>query len=257
MGSSPSTRRRNQSQSSDKDSIHDKHDGQHLDDNVIEGGDSDVNESLNICNLPSTDPLVFFEKWYRVAKDNEGIKMVNIAVLSTASRSGRTSSRIVSVKGFGQSGFKIATNSNSLKAKNMEENPFASLIYHWGSLGQMVRIDGHVKLLPDEEMNKRWKDFSRDAQLMHIASRQDEIIKSSEEVLARKEELEMRYKDYKQIPVNKAWCAYALIPEVIEFHQIGEFMDRIRFRKLRAGERPDGVLVHEGQDGWVIETVSP
>lgn len=255
MGNTPPTRRRNRSQSSDDD----KHD-QHTDVHEIGlAGDSEITEGLNICTLPSTDPLLFFEKWYEEANECEGVKMVNSAALSTSSRSGRTSSRIVGVKGFDRTGFKIATNGNSLKAKNMEENPYASLLFYWECMGRMVRIDGRVVKLSDEEMNKIWKGFSRHAQILHTASHQDEVIKSSEVVLARKEELEQRYADRRiHIPRNPAWVAYVLIPEVWEFYQVGpDFMDRMVFRSPRPGETPDDVNVHQGLEGWVIECLSP
>jgi pyridoxine/pyridoxamine 5'-phosphate oxidase len=218
----------------------------------------DSSGCLDINNLPSNDPIVLFQKWYKEADEYDEVKMVNTATLSTASRSGRTSSRIVGINRFDKNGFRFATNCNSLKAKNMDENPFASLLFYWECMGRMVKIDGRVVKLSADEMKKCWMGFSREAQIMHTASNQDEPIKSPKDIFARKGELEMRYPDSKPIPVSPDWCLYNLIPEVVEFYECGcVFMDRTRFRHLRAGEIIDGVLLHKGHDGWVIETVSP
>lgn len=259
MGNSPSTTRRNRHPSSDSKGGADNKSNWNPDDKYELGvaGDSEINESLDVRSLPSTDPLLFFGKWYEQAKENDGVKLVNSATLSTSSRSGRTSSRIVGVKGFDRCGFKIATNCNSLKAKNMEENCFASLLYYWEPLGRMVRIDGRVVKSPDDEMDRIWKGFSRDAQYLHTASHQDEVITSSEEVLTRIKELKQKYGEWKPIPTNPEWVAYCLIPEVWEFYQVGEFIDRVVFRLTRPGEHPDDVRLHKGRDDWVFEILSP
>lgn len=220
--------------------------------------DSELDEGLDISNLPIKHPLKLFEKWYEEAIDCDEVKAVNTAVLSTASRSGKTSSRLMSIKGFGPCGFKITTNSNSLKAKNMEENACASLLFWWEPLGRTVKIDGRVKKMCDEDMDIIWKGFSREVQIMNTASHQDEVIGSPKEIFVRKEEIELAYGDSKEIPRCKAWVCYEVVPEVWQFHQKGKnFVYRIRFRYLRAGESPDEVLVHKGGENWVIELVSP
>ena len=52
---------------------------------------------------------------------------------------------------------------------------------------------------------------------------------------------------------------YNVIPKSFEFWQgqSDRLHDRIRFRKLKAGEKADNILVHEGTDGWVYESLSP
>jgi pyridoxamine 5'-phosphate oxidase len=50
-----------------------------------------------------------------------------------------------------------------------------------------------------------------------------------------------------------------VVPEVIEFWQgqTDRLHDRIRFRRQNSGEEPDGVLLHQGDNGWVYERLSP
>lgn len=50
-----------------------------------------------------------------------------------------------------------------------------------------------------------------------------------------------------------------VVPEVIEFWQgqTDRLHDRIRFRRQKNGDEPDGVVLHQGDNGWVYERLSP
>lgn len=52
---------------------------------------------------------------------------------------------------------------------------------------------------------------------------------------------------------------YIVVPETIEFWQgqSTRIHDRIRFRKPAPNENPDGVLIHQGDNGWVYERLAP
>ena len=52
---------------------------------------------------------------------------------------------------------------------------------------------------------------------------------------------------------------YIVEPHTVEFWQgqSDRLHDRIKFRKLNPGEKAYNILVHEGQDGWVYERLSP
>lgn len=49
------------------------------------------------------------------------------------------------------------------------------------------------------------------------------------------------------------------MPHSIEFWQgqSDRLHDRIRFRRPKANEKIDNILVHKGEDGWVYERLSP
>lgn len=52
---------------------------------------------------------------------------------------------------------------------------------------------------------------------------------------------------------------YLVVPETIEFWQgqTDRLHDRIRFRKQMKDDYVDGVLLHQGEDGWVYERLAP
>ena len=52
---------------------------------------------------------------------------------------------------------------------------------------------------------------------------------------------------------------YIVIPEAFEFWQgqSTRIHDRIRFRRPVSSEEPDGVLTHQGDQGWIYERLAP
>lgn len=52
---------------------------------------------------------------------------------------------------------------------------------------------------------------------------------------------------------------YIVVPKSVEFWQgqSDRLHDRIKFRRPKPGEKPDNILVHQGDDGWVYERLSP
>lgn len=51
---------------------------------------------------------------------------------------------------------------------------------------------------------------------------------------------------------------YILKPHTIEFWQgqTSRIHDRIRFRRPK-GNEPDGILTHQGENGWIYERLAP
>uniref|UniRef100_A0A8C0U3C7 pyridoxal 5'-phosphate synthase n=1 Tax=Cyanistes caeruleus TaxID=156563 RepID=A0A8C0U3C7_CYACU len=56
-------------------------------------------------------------------------------------RDGKPSARMVLLKGFGQDGFRFFTNYQSRKGRELDSNPFASLVFYWEPLCRQVRRD--------------------------------------------------------------------------------------------------------------------
>ena len=83
------------------------------------------------------DPIELFGVWFEQAKES-GILLPESASLATASRDGVPSSRMVLLKSFALVGFVFFTNYGSRKAKEMDENPKASLLLHWVVLQRQV-----------------------------------------------------------------------------------------------------------------------
>src|SRR5262249_17303654 len=74
-----------------------------------------------------------------------GLAVAPIA-LATADAGGRPSVRMVLLRGVDERGFVFYTNYGSRKARELTENPQASLCQHWPSLEEQIRIEGTVEL---------------------------------------------------------------------------------------------------------------
>jgi pyridoxamine 5'-phosphate oxidase len=96
------------------------------------------------------DPIDLFGEWFEQAKES-GILLPESASLATADRNGVPSSRMVLLKSFSEDGFVFYTNYGSRKAREMDENPHASLLLYWVVLERQVRVEGSVERLGAEE----------------------------------------------------------------------------------------------------------
>src|ERR1700744_5090644 len=76
------------------------------------------------------NPMLQFEKWFGVAMEQKVLEE-NSFVLSTATRNGVPSARVVLLKGVDTKGFLFFTNYESRKGTELLENPVASMTFYW------------------------------------------------------------------------------------------------------------------------------
>lgn len=219
-----------------------------------------VNETFCDNQLASKDPMTQFDAWFREAAGAEEIGEANAMTLATCDAAGQPSARIVLLKGYDNRGFRFFSNYTSQKAKAMQENPRACLLFYWHALHRQVKIQGRVERLPAKESEEYFQSRPRHSQIGALVSKQSTVIPNREALDERKDKLDSKYADESQlIPKPEFWGGYLVVPELIEFWQgqSGRLHDRIVFRKPRAGEEPDGQLTKQGHDGWVYERLSP
>jgi len=168
----------------------------------------------------------------------------NAMILATANKDGAPSARTVLLKGFDERGFVFYTNYESAKAKNLSENPIASLLFFWAELERQARIEGKVEQVSKADSEEYFRSRPRESQLGAWASKQSSVI-ASREVLEKKFE-EMRKKfEGKEIPLPPFWGGYRVIPQSIEFWQ---------GRESRLHDR----ICYSFENGkWKIERLSP
>lgn len=216
-------------------------------------------DTFDIKDLVSRDPISQFGSWFQEACKHPDIKEPNAIALATASRSGQPSVRMVLLKGFGKEGFKIFTNLESRKGQELMVNPLCSVCIHWEPLNRSVRIEGKVCYLSEKENTDYFNARPRSSQLGAIISNQSTVIPSREYLVNKFLEVEKKYENEKVIPKPDFWGGYLIKPNIIEFWQgqTTRIHDRLRFRKKEPDEVLNPELMHEGEDGWVIERLSP
>lgn len=190
------------------------------------------------------DPIRQFNLWMQDAERAE-IPLPNAMTLATSSRQGRPSARIVLLKEVDARGFVFFTNYQSRKAQELQENPYAALVFDWRPISRQVRVEGKVELISGEESDQYFSSRPRDRQIGALASSQSQVVE--DRALLEKSFDDITQKFIGQdVPRPQHWGGYRLAAEILEFWQEGEsrLHDRLRYRRDGAGL-------------WVIERLAP
>ncbi len=161
------------------------------------------------------DPLIKFQDWFAKAQKTEEADPT-AAALATASKTGFPSVRYVLWKGFEDGALLFYTNFESRKAKELDENPKASLVFYWPKLFKQVRMEGKMERASAKTSDAYWETRPRESQIGAWASPQSSSIESREDLDRRVREMEKRYENRK-VPRPGFWGAYKLTPSRIEF----------------------------------------
>jgi pyridoxamine 5'-phosphate oxidase len=190
-----------------------------------------------------TDPIERFVSWYDAAVAI-GARMPDAMVLSTATRDGAPSARVVLYRGLSERSPRFFTNYESRKGRELDENPRASLLFHWEPLARQVRIEGTIERLPAEESDAYFRERPRGHQLNAWSSKQSSEIESRDALLARHAEIEERFEG-SDVPRPPYWGGYRVVPSLIELWQ--GMADRMHHRE---------VFYQEG-NAWRAAILSP
>jgi len=192
------------------------------------------------------DPFKQFSLWYGDVLQS-GVDLPNAFTLSTASRDGEPSSRVLLLKGCDERGFTFYTNSLSRKARQMKFNPRASMCFFWNSLERQIRIEGRIGKVGNAEADEYFAQRPRGSKIGAWASHQGEILRGREELEEKFSLCDAEFSNSAEIPRPPFWNGYRLIPSVFEFWQgrKDRMHDRIRY----------GIDKKRGD--WTIERLAP
>jgi pyridoxamine 5'-phosphate oxidase len=190
------------------------------------------------------DPVEQFRRWFGDVL-NADLHEPNAMILATANPDGRPSARVVLLKGFDGRGFVFYTNYEGRKARELEENPRAALLFYWGELERQVRVEGRASRVPGEESDAYFRGRPRGSRIGAWASEQSRPVEGREVLERRVRELEAEYEG-REVPRPPFWGGYRVEPEAIEFWQGREnrLHDRLLYRRADDG-------------GWKVERLQP
>ena len=200
------------------------------------------NPPLNESDLPPA-PRTLLEHWLA---DAVALPMQEptAMTLATVGADGTPSARIVLFKGFHEDGLTFYTNYESHKGLDLAANAKVALVFWWDKLERQVRIEGRAQKLPEAVSRNYFYQRIRDSQLGAITSQQSRVVATREELDARLDANEQRYRGAK-VPFPPFWGGYTVTPTLVEFWQgrHGRLHDRLQYRSKNGS--------------WIVERLEP
>ncbi|MFM1850646.1 MAG: hypothetical protein RIS54_330 [Verrucomicrobiota bacterium] len=209
---------------------------------------ADLRKEYSLAGLKETDlakdPFRQFDKWFQEA-DAAKIAEPNAMTLATAARDGRPSARTVLLKAVDGRGFVFYSNFESRKGRDLDANPFATLVFPWIALERQVIVSGPVVKTSREEAEAYFHSRPLASQLGAWASSQSTIISGRAPLEESMKTVEKKYAG-RPVPLPPFWGGYRLAPETVEFWQgrRSRLHDRLRYRR-------------ESDGSWTVERLSP
>lgn len=200
-------------------------------------------EPLTEAGLPA-DPLELLHRWLDEAEAT-GMIDPNAMTIATSGADGRPSARTVLLRGADAEGLRFYTNRESLKGRQLGENPRAQALFFWRELRRQIFVHGAVEFTTEAESDAYFATRPPGSRAGAWASQQGRPLASREALIAEVAAVEERFADADEIPRPPHWGGYLLRPAAIEFWQAGEYRLHDRFVYAREG------------DGWRVERLQP
>ena len=194
------------------------------------------------------DPLQQFDQWLTEAIASE-VPEPNAMTVATVASNLRPSTRVVLIKGYDARGIVWYTNYESQKGLELAGNPYAALQFHWVELERVVRIEGLVEKVSDEESDAYFATRPLDSRLGAWASPQSQVISGRGVLVANAAKYGAKF--LLNPPRPPHWGGYRLKAESWQFWQ---------GRKSRLHDRLRYSLQYSGQNSepqWLRERLAP
>jgi pyridoxamine 5'-phosphate oxidase len=196
-------------------------------------------------------PLRLFQQWFDEAVRAQSHEP-NAMTLATATPEGIPSARMVLLKGYDleKGSFVWYTNYDSRKARELDRNPNAALVFWWPELERSVRIEGPVERLSAVESDAYFASRPLGSRLGAWASAQSRPIACREDLEQQAAQVAERFRDG-QVPRPSNWGGYRLNASRMEFWKgrANRLHDRLLFE--RETDRNSGVI------SWRLTRLQP
>ena len=200
---------------------------------------ADLRKSYELAELnedaSSAAPGQQFSKWLEEAIAAQ-LPEPNAMTLATVGSDSRPSTRVVLIKGLDERGIVWFTNYDSRKGKELAGNPHAALQFHWVELERVVRVEGRVEKISDEESDAYFHSRPLDSRIGAWASPQSEVISGRGVLVANAAKFGAQF--LLQPPRPPHWGGYRLLADRWEFWQgrRSRLHDRLRYTQQAGGD---------------------
>ena len=162
-------------------------------------------------------PVEMFRIWFEQVEGIHPFESTAMT-LSTTSKDGKPSSRVVLLKGYDENGFVFYTNYESRKGREIEENPYGSLNFYWPSQERQVRINGKLRKVSRSKTEKYFHSRPLRSQIAALTSNQSGVIENRGALKKKFDELEKEFEG-KDVPLPENWGGYRMEHRSVEFWQ--------------------------------------
>jgi len=188
------------------------------------------------------NPIEQLTLWLKEAIDTQIIEP-NAMILSTVGDDSEPSSRVVLLKGIHDNRLQFFTNYLSAKAKDLENNPAASLLFFWREMGRQIRITGSVTKTTKEESERYFSTRPYESKIAASISKQSSVVPDKKFLQNEFEKMKKKYPS--DVPPPKFWGGYNFMPVKFEFWQ------------GRENRMHDRILYEKKENVWEIKRLSP
>ena len=208
---------------------------------------ADIRKSYERAELSEdashADPMKQFTQWLDEAIAAK-VPEPNAMTLATVDHRLRPSTRVVLIKGVDARGIVWYTNYESRKGQELAGNPYAALQFHWVALERVVRIEGVVEKVDEQESDTYFASRPLDSRIGAWASPQSQVISGRAALVANAARYGAQF--LLQPPRPPHWGGYRLKPDNWQFWQgrKSRLHDRLRYRL-------------DGPTTWVRERLAP
>jgi pyridoxamine 5'-phosphate oxidase len=190
-----------------------------------------------------SDPVISFKNWFLDAKKVEqNPEAMTFSTIDT--KNNRPDSRTVLFKGMKEGQLTFYTNYHSTKARELELNNEACILFYWHVSKRQVRMQGKITKMDESDSKKYFQSRERQSQLASLISDQSSPIADKDALLKKLDEASAKYSGG-EIPYPVNWGGFLFEPYEFEFFVYGDYRinDRFLYKK------------HNGE--WVITRLQP
>lgn len=206
----------------------------------------DYDQQTLVADDLEEDPVAQLQKWLDTASSTDQLVEPSAMALATVDNEGRPAARTVLLRGIINGRLLFFTNYESRKARHLEANGEAALLFRWANPQRQVEVRGTVERATAAESDEYFASRPRGSQIAAHVSPQSSQIDDREWLDQRAQTITTRFEGVEVIPRPGNWGGYALTPQTFEFWQGQSSRLHDRFRYYRApGER------------WTVHRLAP
>ena len=180
------------------------------------------------------EPTALLLTWIEEAVE-AGLAVPHAATIATADASGTPSARTLLLKDVDERGLWFASVASSRKGRELNERPWAELVFHWREFGRQLRFSGPVvpggRSISDEDFRAR----GMPARAGVLAGRQGSPRGDASAAEARLEAARHALERQPELTAPD-WQAYVLFPRHADVLQLRGHAEPLRFAYKRGAD---------------------